>query len=432
MPQIWRLDFTVRRDGALVDLDADPQLSSDPAHYGVKNTATDVHLIDDDTTMTRLSEGRYYYDIVLAAVEAPPVAAFSTNYTYSVEWTLGGVTDFSVLTYTTEAERVAASLTPLYADLVLAITDAFPDCTDSGKQDRIIKSAYTMLLYPPEVMVEGRRIGGYKWNWMSPLDSFNTVVEYKTGTVEAVLGDVEITLTGGTWPDWVADGATLIITDALGADHSFTVSERTGADTLDLTSAWDHADEDTMSYEIHYHPDYYELPAAFGGLVGERMWIMSTIYYPPLLVRTFEQIAPYALAVQTPGIPRYAAIVPAEYVAATGQRYQVDLWPTPDTDYAIGYQYNVNLDAVAAGEYPAGGPQCAQAMKACCKAQAELLQAGGAAGHYYQLALQELASAIAHDMGMRPNNAGPMRDGSDDVLLYNPAGLLTYYAGTTP
>jgi hypothetical protein len=308
------------------------------------------------------------------------------------------------------------STSPLYEDLATEIQDSFPDITAAAKLGRIIKNAHTMLLYPPEVQIEQRKIAGYKWNWISPLDTLHTVVEYSTGTVTVAEGFDWVLLggLGAAWPTWADESsASITITDALAVDHTFSIESRDSAVQITLASVWPTTGVAMTAYEIHYHPDYYDLPVNFGGLVGDRVFIASAQYYPPIPVRSVDEVAEYYLADQNPGVPRYACVMPADFVAATGQRYQMGLWPIPDDDYAIGYRYNVNLDAIAAGEYSAGGPLVARALKACCKAEAELLESGGAPGHYYQLAMQALAGAIAHDMDMKSRNIGPMQENSD-------------------
>jgi hypothetical protein len=402
MSQTWRITFNVDIGGVATDLDVNPTLQSEIApFYGVKNTSSGAIIIASGTTMNKLSTGRYYYDLTVDAVEAAPVVAYLTQYTRSVYWTLHGVSDFFVKDHTTDALASTTLLTPIYADLVTEIQDAFPDITNVAKLGRIIKSAYTMLLYPPEVVVEGRRLAGYKWDWASPGATLRTIVEYETGTLTVTAGDATILL---------ADGVS-------GDDYTFTVVSTTGLNA-ELSAPWAMTTQAGLSYELHYHPDYYDLPADFGGMAGENMFGIeitgqTSVIYTPVLVRSVDQVVPYYLSNTNPGTPRYAVIMPAAFVPGTGQRYQIGLYPIPDDDYALLYRYNVNLDAMAAGQYPPGGPQCARALRACCKGCAELLEAGGAAGHYYGLALEALASAIAHDLSMRPRNLGPMQENSD-------------------
>ena len=306
--------------------------------------------------------------------------------------------------------------TASYTDLVTEIQDAFPDVVSAAKLARIIKNGYTMFLYPPEVIVNGRPISGYKWTWISPGATLNTIVEYSTGTVTVLEGDATVELDGGTWPSWANDDATIIITDGALADHSFTVAERTDALNIELASDWTGAGAVGLAYEIHYHPDIYDLPAAFGGLVGAINVISTesvTTFFPPLLIRSADQVIQYAIAESQAGAPRYASIIPAEFAGATGQRYTIGLWPRPDLNYALAYMYNVNLDAMVAGQYHPGGPQNANTVKACCRAAAELLQSGGALGTHYQLAMQALATSIAHDMDMQERNRGYNGDASE-------------------
>jgi len=333
MAVTWRIEFIVEIGGVRTDLDAVPRLSSsDTPYYGVKNTSTGTVIVDDNTAMTWLSDGYYYYDITVDAEANPDHADPSTQYTYSVEWTLNDITQFYVDSETTEALTAGEpTTTPTYADLQTAIQDAFKDMTDVNLLSRMIKEGYLMFLYPPDVAGKGSHV----WSFLSP------------------------------------------------------------STTLSLTAS-----------------DYdYDLPAAFGGLVGSQLVLESASdAYDPVRIVTPEQIHRLRLGSSSDsGVPQWAAVEPKAFVAATGTRWQMVFWPTPDASYTARYRYNVNPDAVASGEYPIGGAQHAATIRAACRAKAEQLRSGGARGHYYLEFVDCLRASISQDEQFKNWN-GPVTE----------------------
>ena len=332
-------------------------------------------------------------------------------------------------TYYFEMDPVAggageSTLSPLYADLVTAIQDAFPDLTDTALLARLIKEAYLMFLYPADVLGKG----SHTWSFLSPSTTLSTIEEYSTGTVDVTDGDATVELSGGTWPSW-AESATIAITDDDGDEHEFTVEERTDNDTIELAEEWDGDTDTGLSYTIHYHPADYDLPASFGGLIGEQIVLESTDeYYPPMKVISPEQIQRFRLGYSTASTPRYAAIQPKAFVSATGSRWELLIFPEPDDDYTARYRYNVNPDAVASGQYPIGGAQHALTIRAACRARAEMKMGGGVRGHYFAEFADCLKASIQQDEGFKAKNLGYNKDDSDaeygydrlaDGVLYN-------------
>ena len=153
-----------------------------------------------------------------------------------------------------------------------------------------------------------------------------------------------------------------------------------------------------------------DLPAAFGGLVGNQIFISSTsTWYPPVDVVTPEEIEGWRVGTGLTGTPRRAAVRPKEFTPATGMRYELVLDPTPDDDYTLIYRYNVNPNAVASGVYPIGGVQHSLTIKAAVMAAAELRALGGH-GSYYEAFLRRLQASVRQDQRYRSPNLGPIED----------------------
>jgi hypothetical protein len=104
--------------------------------------------------------------------------------------------------------------------------------------------------------------------------------------------------------------------------------------------------------------------------------------------------------------------------ATTGQRWELVLWPTPDTDYTLYYQYKVNPALLTAdAEYPPGGPDIGAAILQFAMAEHERMQAN-AWGVENDIAMKEsFPAALRLDALHRPGTVGPVVDNSDAPVL---------------
>jgi len=172
-----------------------------------------------------------------------------------------------------------------------------------------------------------------------------------------------------------------------------------------------------------------DLPAAFGGLVGNQILISSTTqWYQPIRVVTPEEIEGWRLGTDISSSPKRAAVRPKEFTPATGMRWELILDPTPDDDYTLLYRYNVNPDAVATGVYPIGGVQHAQTIKAAVLAAAELRALGGH-GNYYEAFLRRVQSSVRQDMRFKSANLGQITDTAEITPYFNRLSDTVYFGG---
>lgn len=127
------------------------------------------------------------------------------------------------------------------------------------------------------------------------------------------------------------------------------------------------------------------------------------------------------------GRPTLGAIVFRSNPSSTtqGQRQQLMLYPTPETNYTISYRYRVIPDALTAlNKYPYGGAQHAEALIASCLAAAER-RVNDAAGVKYDDWMTRLRAAVSLDRQSGPSTFGYNGDGDGYVaqppmtVLYN-------------
>lgn len=104
----------------------------------------------------------------------------------------------------------------------------------------------------------------------------------------------------------------------------------------------------------------------------------------------------------TTGTPRTACIyVSAGAGASESERYTVELFPVPNANLTLSYEYDVIPDMIGASvEYPYGAQLHSETILASCFAVEELRANDGDAGPYYQAFVRHLLTSIALDQEM--------------------------------
>jgi len=156
----------------------------------------------------------------------------------------------------------------------------------------------------------------------------------------------------------------------------------------------------------------YELPDDFGGIEGDLTFGQSE-GYTPIPVRGESQIRIQRQYNTGTGRPRLAATRPKESAGTDGQRFELMLWPTPDTEYTLYYRYRVLPDALTSASiaYPYGGSAHAATIRASCLAAAELAQE--TEGPRLNDFMRKLSASISRDCRMGPQKLGYNADRSD-------------------
>ncbi len=116
------------------------------------------------------------------------------------------------------------------------------------------------------------------------------------------------------------------------------------------------------------------LPDDYGGFEGQITISQSGQAFVPIdLVGIGMIYGKFASSPTSSGRPQMACAEPLKGTSGTqGQRFQLRVWPTPDTNYTLQFQYYVNPDALTtARPYMYGGAQHAETILESCLAIAE-------------------------------------------------------------
>lgn len=134
--------------------------------------------------------------------------------------------------------------------------------------------------------------------------------------------------------------------------------------------------------------------------------------YPGLLPNTPEGIRELRATDVATRRPTYFSHEGAAFSTTAGQRYNLMLWPTPDSDYTLHFSYlRSPAKMTADAEYPVGGLVHGDTILQCAYAAAELDQTK-VAGPHVALRNVMLGKSILHDSQNRPVALGRASDPS--------------------
>jgi hypothetical protein len=178
-----------------------------------------------------------------------------------------------------------------------------------------------------------------------------------------------VTLTDGVWPAWTATNGSLVIDTT-----EYVIATRTDDTHLELASAYDEDTETAATYSLQ-HNGNYDLPDDFGRMIGNLV-VESENFQPDIVVigegkiRSLRQ----SDALISNSNPLFAAVRPKEQTdTTTGQRFEVIFYPIPDDAYTLSYRMGILpqmlIDTTL--EYPYGGMQHSETIRAACIAAAE-------------------------------------------------------------
>ena len=246
--------------------------------------------------------------------------------------------------------------------------------TDITLIDDIIASGLRQFYFPPPVGNERP----YQWSFLTPVTTLDTIAPYSTGTIAVTITGKTVTLTDGVWPSWTATHGSLVIDTT-----EYVIASRTDDTHLELASAWTE-DTETASDYVLKHDGNYDLPDDFGGIQG-RLVIESVNYQPEITligegrIRQMRQTRPQnQQSTSSTTTPYWAAVRPKVQVTTTGQRFEILFFPLPNDVYTISYPMRVlpQMLVTTTIEYPYGGTEHAETIKAACIAAAEEMQNG--------------------------------------------------------
>jgi hypothetical protein len=196
------------------------------------------------------------------------------------------------------------------------------------------------------------------WSFLQPtLAQLELHGAYETGTVSVTTGTV--TLSGGTWPTWAAQG------DLWVNDGYYPVNTRTNGTTIVLhdTSVTGLSGE---TYSLKHRE--YDLPDDFGGMVESFTYRVDQTRGRTLtrvnesMIRTIDSYPEHT------GTPEYFAITSVAPTSAQESKSRAVFNPSPDGTYTLWYRYSVvppMLDG-SSYVYAHGGAEYSETLKLSC------------------------------------------------------------------
>lgn len=117
-----------------------------------------------------------------------------------------------------------------------------------------------------------------------------------------------------------------------------------------------------------------DLPDDFGGFVGSLYFSTDDLSWDVLRLTGIGQILQERQrdSGTNAGAPRLAAVQVLPTTGAEGQRFALEVWPTPDSNYTLKGVYLSNpYQLTASLTYPLGGQPHAETLRMACLAAAE-------------------------------------------------------------
>ncbi len=172
-------------------------------------------------------------------------------------------------------------------------------------------AADTMLTYAANNAVQ-EISRAYKWSWYMTDGMLTFRETYATGTLAFTQDDATVTLTGGVWPTWIADGGKILYQGIY-----YIVASRTSDTVIELAHEWSQGSVSGVGYVAYLNT--YELPddCMIFGKVFPGMgwgWRPDPVSYSSLV----EYMANNNFQAPNPGL---WAI----------QDNRITLWPAPST-----------------------------------------------------------------------------------------------------
>jgi hypothetical protein len=361
------------------------KLSDPTGTFGIKRNDTGATVVADGTNMTQTLTGTYQYTLA-AELNVSYTAYIEFVYdgdTIYIEFDLPAVSDDygMVASFSTLVSRIGKFLYGIRSGFDAEQSNEITDCIQDGLHD-----VYT----------------AHNWSFFRPVEDISTTAPYATGTVTIAAGVV--TLVGGTWPSWAANGILKV------GDNYYSISLRNSGTslTLDDTSV---TVASAASFELA-RPEI-ELPTGFEAIANDSdltYYPGQNDCYPPVRqrhdkgIRTLQQGNPYF------DRPTLYSVRTVEFDPTVGSRKRLALYPSPDAAYVLRVPMILRPTMIdATNQYPVGGETLAQVILEACLAGAERNFDEQGKMHRERF-LELLPLAIAADLEKSsPTSLGPDR-----------------------
>lgn len=264
--------------------------------------------------------------------------------------------------------------------------------SETAEVDGYIKRGLRQFYWP--IGITGRM---HRWSFLRPTQTI-----YLYPTMTEVCQSSTVTSTGDTLTSDDTDDllfyTTMVGESLVAADGtSYTISAVASEGASACTVSSDSSADDNTAFTITADGDY-PLPDDFGQIEGTFRFPVGTGYAAPILVGEADIRQKRVISNET-GFPRYVAIRPKTTTNASGQRFELCVFPTPDAVYAMTYRYSVLPNALVSStnEYPYGGAMHGETILQSCLAAAEA-GINDAQGTHKALFLERLKVSIDADL----------------------------------
>ena len=286
---------------------------------------------------------------------------------------------------------------------------------------RVLKKSQLQYYNPPILPGERTR---HEWSFLNIFDSIEFVTSYSTGTISSSLEVV--TLTGGTWPSWAAQGKLWV------DDKQLEVASRTSDTVIVLQTALD-IDFTAETYQLRGY--YYDLPDDFGGIDSAEFTVSTTRSLEPIrLTRVSDRAMREQQNVNISGTPYRYALTPRIPTITDSGHWAVSFGPDlADTATLVDYRYKAIpplLDGTA-HIYPYGGDEHGQTIIASLVDVVHQQIHNSFEKH--APFLEQLAASVMQDrQNSAPHNLGVSRSGYEDYPYDIDDVLYDWHSHTHP
>lgn len=188
----------------------------------------------------------------------------------------------------------------------------------------------------------------------------------------------------------------------------------------------------TVLLETVAGQETYQLPDDFGAMNGSRLTYVEKRYLDgPRIVSDYEYRSLVESSTRREGFPDYATVVVRETGGELSPtRHDLKMFPVPDGQYQMEYQYQVVQDAVTADlDYPAGAASHGETILASCLAIGEEYVVDPIA-KYRELFRERLVGSVSLDRSTRGGGLiGRMRPTGDEGVRPMPRISQVRYIG---
>lgn len=282
----------------------------------------------------------------------------------------------------------------LSAGAICDFVETYTGVTTANDALKYVKAGYARFL----AGLDPRTGRTHTWSFLQPYSTIDLWTT-QTGTASGapVYSDPSSTITSASamfYESMVGHDV------AFTGGSSYTITSYTSSTVVVVTGdASGEADGRAMTVTA---TGYYSFESDFGGLIENPVYpYSSTLTTLELEEVTPETIYTYWRNTDTAGVPRYWAIIPQTFVAATGQRYQVICAPLPEDARTWSYRYLVSaLDITDVAEvFLLGGTTHSYTIRQFALADAEMIL-GHTSGVQEDLAQKMMAAAIDIDKAL--------------------------------